>query len=174
MKTVVSIQKLYYGEPITALANSGGLSKDDVTAFISETDTKEVPNVHATTWAYEEDDPTTTDYINQLNDQIYYTDFEAGGRRISFTMGQYEYALKADLKGGKATATGWTAPVSKSIIYKTVVALTRDNTYIIFPKAVISCRTGMVEDKLIGELVTASPLETGIAGMEAEGWFDAA
>jgi len=174
MKTVVDVQRIWYGDLITTLTTPGsGLTKADVDAFIADGTTKEITNVHATTWTYEEGEPSTTDYINQLNGQTYYRDFQPAAKSINFSIGQYEYSTKADLQGGTATSTSWKPALNQGVIFKTFCALTKDNTYIIFPKAIVTARTGMVEDKLLGLLFTASPVETGVDNMETEGWFDA-
>lgn len=169
MKTIVDIKQILYAEPMTAAPLSGAAVK----AIIQDAGTKEIANVHATTWAYEEQEGTTTDYINQLNGNTYFRDSESGSRSVNFTIGQYDYATKADLQGGTATATSWKAPTNQGIIYKCIIAVTKDDTYIVFPKAQIGARTGMVESKLIGLMMTATPMETGIDGLETEAWFDA-
>jgi len=169
MKTIVDIKQIFYGDPLT----SGVLNGAAVKAFIASAGTKQIQNVHATTWTYEEQEGTSTDYINQLNGQTYYKDIQPGSRAINFTIGQYDYATKADLQGGTATATSWTAPENQGLINKCMVAVTKDDTYIAIPKAQISARTGMVESKLIGVMLTATPLETGVAGLAPEAWFDA-
>ena len=169
MKTIVDIKQIFYGEPMTA----GPLNGAAVKAFIENVATKEITNVHASTWTYEEQEGTTTPYINQLNGQTYYLDSEPGSRTISFTIGQYDYATKADLQGGTATATSWIASKNQGIINKCMVAVTKDDTYIVMPKAQIGVRTGMVESKLIGLNLTATPLETGVDNLDSEGWFDA-
>ncbi len=169
MKTVVDIKQLFYANPMTA----GPLTGAAVKAILDNADTKEIKNVHATTWTYEEAEPSTTPYINQLNGQTYYIDSDPGETSISFSIGQYDYATKADLQGGTATAKSWIRPKNQGLIYKTLIAVTKDDTYIVIPKAQINARGGMVEDKLIGLLLTATPVETGIDGLASEGWFDA-
>jgi hypothetical protein len=169
LKTVVDIKELYYGELLTSGPLTGALVK----TFIDDAGTKSIENVHSTTFTYDEAEPSTTDYINQLNGQTYYRDFVPGSKQINFSIGQYDYATKAELQGGTATATSWKAPTQQGIIFKTFVAVTKDDTYIVFPKAIVTARAGMIESKLVGLLFVASPIETGIAGLETEGWFDA-
>lgn len=169
MKTVVDLKQLFYGDAWTA----GPLTGAAIKAFLDNANTKEVKNVHATTWTYEEEEPSTTDYINQLNGQTYYRDNQPGATNISFTIGQYEYETKADLQGGTATPTSWVRPTNQGIVYKGFVAVTKDDTYIAIPKGQVTARGGMVEDKLIGLPVVVTPVETGIEGLASEGWFDA-
>lgn len=169
MKTIVDIKQIFYADAMT----SGPLNGTAVKAVINAATTKEIKNVHATTWTYEEAEPSNTDYINQLNGNTYYIDSQPGSTSISFSVGQYDYETKADLQGGTATATSWLRPKNQGLIYKTLIAVTKDDTYIVVPKAQITARGGMVEDKLIGLLLTATPVETGIDNLEPEGWFDA-
>jgi hypothetical protein len=172
LKTVVDIKQIFYGNPISSVTStSAGLTGGEVETFLGTA--KEIVNVHGTTFTYEEGEPTTTDYTNQLNMQTYYRDFVPAAKSINFSIGQYDYATKAELQGGTATATSWKSPKNQGIIFKTFVAVTKDDTYIVFPKAIVSARAGMVESKLIGLLFSASPIETGIEGLETECWFDA-
>ena len=169
MKTIASIQQIFYAEPMTAAPLSGAAVK----AILNDSSTKQINNVHSKTWAYEEQEGTNTPFINQLNGQTYYNDTQPGTRAINFTIGQYEYETKADLQGGTATSTSWKAPTNQGIINKCFIGRTKDDTYVVFPKAQISCRTGMVESTLMGLMLTATPIETGITGLETEAWFDA-
>jgi len=168
-KTIVSIKEIFYADAI----DSGTLTGAVVAAILLKTDTKKIANVHDTTWVYEEAEGSTTDYVNQMNAQVYYRDYTPGTTSVTFSVGQYEYQTKADLQGGTATATSWKRPELQELIYKCIIARTKDDTYIVFPKASITARGGMVEDKLIGLLLTAVPVETGVAGLVSEGWFDA-
>jgi hypothetical protein len=170
LKTVVDIKRILYAAAMTA----GPLTGAAIKAIIGNASTKEVKNVHSTTWAYEEDEPSINDYRNQINNgAVYYRDSEPGSKSVSFSIGQYDYETMAELIGGTATSTSWTASTDQGLVYKTLIAVTKDDTYLVFPKAQIVARRGMIEDKLIGLLVTATPLDTGIDGLESEGWFDA-
>jgi hypothetical protein len=174
LKTIVDIKQIFYGNPLaTVTSTTEGLSGAEVYALINAGTTKEVKNVHATTWAYNEDEPSTTNNINQLNMQTYCIDTTPGATTISFSIGQYDYQAKADLQGGKATTTSWERPETQGIIYKSIVAITKDDTYLVFPKAQITARGGMIGDKVIGLLLTATPLDTGVTGLASEKWFDA-
>jgi hypothetical protein len=174
LKTIVDIKQIFYGNPLTSVASAtDGLSGEEVYDLIHAESTKDVKNVHATTWQYNDDEPSTTNYINQLNGKTYYIDTTPGATNIGFSIGQYDYQAKADLQGGKATTTSWERPETQGIIYKSIVAVTKDDTYLVFPKAQITARGGMIEDKAIGLLLTATPVDTGVTGLTSEKWFDA-
>jgi hypothetical protein len=173
-KTIVDIKQIFYGAPIATLENpSNGLTGEEVYALIHDGETKKIMNVHSTTWAYSEDEPSTTPYVNQLNGKTYYIDSTPGATSVNFSIGQYDYQTKADLQGGTATATSWERPENQGIVHKSIVAVTKDDTYLVFPKAQIIARGGMIEDKAIGILLTATPVDTGVTGLASEKWFDA-
>lgn len=165
--TVVDIQTIWYGDLII----TSPLKGPDVKAFTKATTTKKIDNVHATTWAYSQDEASVTDYINQLNNTVYYRDSQPGATNVTFSIGQYDFEQKADLMGGTATATEWEAPINQGIIYKGFVAKTKDGTYFAFPKAQISAVEGMIEDKVHGINVTVTPIDPGIAGLSNVKWF---
>jgi hypothetical protein len=173
LKTITDIARILYADPIGSVASpSAGLTGTEVKAVIDDADTKEIVNVHGDTWAYEEEEGTVNPYRNQLNGNTYYNDFQPGATNASFSVGQYDYDTKADLQGGTATATSWERPKVSKIIYKCVIAVTKDDTYIVFPKAQITARGGMIESKLIGLMLNATPVETGVTGLAPEKWFN--
>jgi hypothetical protein len=172
LRTITSIKKIFYAAPIGVVANSTtGLSGAEVAALIANAGTKEITNVHADTWTYDEAEGQTTPYKNQLNGQVYYNDYTPGAASISFSIGMYEFQTKADLQGGKATCTSWERPKTQELIYKSLVCITKDNTYIVFPKAQITARGGMIEGKVVGLMLTATPVETGVDGLASESFF---
>lgn len=174
LKTVTDIQRIWYGAPMTSVANPAtGLSGAEVFALINGASTNEITNVHATTWSYDEAEGSSTDYINQLNGATYHRDYVSGATNVNFSVGQYDYETKADLQGGTATATSWERPKNQGLIYKSLVCQTKDGTYLVFPRAQITARGGMIESKVVGLLLTATPLETGIDGLSSEKWFNA-
>jgi hypothetical protein len=168
MKTIVDIKQIFYAPEIT----TGTLTGSIVDAILKNGTTKEITNVHGTTWTYEEAEPSVTDYINQMNGKVYYRDSVPGAVSVNFSIGQYDYQTKANLQGGTATDTSWTRPETTGLIYKALIAVTKDDTYIVFPKAAVTARGGMVESKLIGLLLSAVAMDTGVSGLVSEGWFD--
>ncbi|MDR2765431.1 MAG: hypothetical protein LBB90_10440 [Tannerella sp.] len=174
LKTIVDIAKIMYADPITSIAlSSAGLTGTEVRSIIDDADTKNVVNVHGDTWSYEEEEGSTTPFKNQLSGATYYNDLQPGAVNVTFTIGQYDYDTKADLQGGTATQTSWQRAAVSKIIYKCIIAVTKDDTYIVFPKAQVTARGSMVESKLIGLAVTVTPVETGVAGLAPEILFDA-
>ena len=93
-----------------------------------------------------------------------------GEVKINFTIGEYDYATKADLQGGKATEKNWERGKYKPI-HKCVIGKTKDGVYVVFPKAAINAR-GSNTDKAVGLAVSAVPLSTGVDGLASEKWFD--
>lgn len=177
MPKFIGIKQLWYTDPLASAPTQAGLS-----ALISGA--TEVLNVHQDTWGYAQDDPSVTDYINELTGKPYYRDAEnQGNKTINFTMGEYDYATKANLQGGTTISegtpskvVGWKAPASPQIIYKAVIALTKTGTYIIFSNAAIIGK-GDQQQKAVGLGVTAVAMEntngTAQAPIADEYWFDA-
>ena len=100
MKPFIGIKKIWYGAVITAAVTPASLKTWLGTAT-------EVKNSHQDTWGYTEDDPTTTDYINELTGKVYYKDVTAkGARTMAFTMGEYSFEDKKELQGGELVKDG--------------------------------------------------------------------
>lgn len=174
-KQFIGIKRIWYADVIA----------EEVTAAKVKTligTAKEVLNSHQDTWGYEESDPESTEYVNELTGQTYYIDMTKGGiPTISFTMGEYAYTDKAALQGGTAitatgvvtsdenTAVGWKRPNTPEIIEKAIIAQTKTGKYIVLTKANIIAKGNFVE-KNIGLGVTAAALENGDIGSEF--WFD--
>lgn len=171
-KTIVGIKKIWYGSPLTVkdVQYMKGSTLNQLMAGAG--DFKEISNIHSSTWAYEEAEPSTTDYINQLTGKVYYRDSVPGASQISFSIGQYDYETKKDLQGGNADANSWSRTDSNELIYKTIIAQTKDDTYIVFSNAAITARGGMVEDKVLGLLMTAVAMENKNPAVPSEKWFD--
>lgn len=64
-------------------------------------------NIHQDTWSIEEEEPSTTEYRNQLTNGVYRQDTEMGNIQMSFTIGQYDYETKAAFMGGTGSETSW-------------------------------------------------------------------
>ena len=95
LKPFIGIKKIWYGDVFTAAVTAATLK----TWLESAT---EVRNSHQDTWSYTEDDPTYTDYINELTGGVYYRDVTAKGTKtIAFTMGEYELDDLVALRGGE-------------------------------------------------------------------------
>lgn len=95
MKPFIGIKKIWYGDVINE-----AVTKTSLKTLIGEM--TEVKNSHQDTWQYTEDDPTYTDYINELNGEIYYRDVtQNGAKTIAFTMGEWTFDDKVALQGGE-------------------------------------------------------------------------
>lgn len=179
-KLFIGIQRLWYTNTLTAAPSQSSIS----TLISSAT---EVTNVHQGTWGYSQDDPSVTDYINELNGQPYYRDKESNGNKtISFTIGEYDYADKAALQGGEVistgssgseTAVGWKASGSLQNIEKAIIAQTKTGKYIIFSNASIVAKVDMQEKNMgLGIVATAieNPNSTTSTPIASEYWLDPA
>lgn len=171
MITAVEIDELYYAEPIkTVTTPAAGLTGAEVATILKNAATKRVKNVHGDTYQYEEAEASVTRYKNALTGEYYRETSEPGEVKINFTIGEYDYATKADLQGGKATEKNWERGKYKPI-HKCVIGKTKDGVYVVFPKAAINAR-GSNTDKAVGLAVSAVPLSTGVDGLASEKWFD--
>ena len=177
-KPFIGIKKVWYGPVLT----SDLTSVSDITALItpqSGTSTfTEVTNVHQGTWGYSQDDPSVTEYVNELTGQPYYRDKETiGARTINFTMGVYDFATKAALQGGSAitssgTELGWKSSGNLENVNKCIIAQTKTGNYIVFSNASIVAK-GDQQDKNIGLGITAVCMENETSGVSAEYMFNA-
>ena len=178
MSLFIGIKQLWYTSPLTSVPTQAGLA-----SLVSGA--TEIKNVHQDTWGYSQDDPTVTDYINELTGKPYYRDAEnQGNKTITFTMGEYDYDTMAALRGGSAITesnkkVGWSAPTSPGIINKAIIALTKTGTYIIFTNATIVAK-GDQQQKAVGLGVTATATENTLGASQNpavsindEYWFDA-
>ncbi len=171
MITAVENDELYYAEPIkTVTTPAAGLTGAEVATILKNAATKRVKNVHGDTYQYEEAEASVTRYKNALTGEYYRETSEPGEVKINFTIGEYDYATKADLQGGKATEKNWERGKYKPI-HKCVIGKTKDGVYVVFPKAAINAR-GSNTDKAVGLAVSAVPLSTGVDGLASEKWFD--
>ena len=170
MKPFIGLKKVWYGTPLTA--ENAPESYSDVENLVKSMTA--VENVHDGTWSYTQDDPSITDYINELTGQPYYRDMtNAGNKTIAFTMGTYEFSDLAALQGGSVLTSGdgWASGVS-SLLYKAIVAQTKTGNYIVFSNAGVVAKTNAAE-KNLGLGVTAVAMESDAAGVALEYRFKA-
>ena len=154
LKPFIGIKKIWYGDVFDAAVTASTLK----TWLSSAT---EVGNSHQDTWGYTEDDPTYTDYINELTGGIYYRDVTAkGAKTITFTMGEYELEDLVALRGG--------AP---NIVNKGIVGQTKTGNYIVFSNAAIIGK-GDQQEKNIGLGVTAVAMDNPNSGVASDYLFD--
>lgn len=167
MKPFIGIKNIWYGDPITEEMTAAKLK-----TWLSSA--KKVTNSHQDTWSYTQDDPSTTDYINELTGKPYYRDMtSAGNKTITFTMGVYSFEDRNTLIGGELVnnGDGWKAPTNPALVYKAVVGQTKTGNYIVFTNAGIVAKTNAVE-KNLGLGVTAVAMDNETAGVADEYLFD--
>lgn len=168
MKPFIGLKQIWYGAPLTTAPSDGAAVTTLVSGFT------EIKNVHEGTWTYTQDDPTVTEYINELTGASYYRDAEtAGQKNINFSLGSYDYADKAALGGGTVIAggKGWAPSSEFAEIRKCVVALTKTDQYIVFSDAIIVAKVDP-QQKNLALGITATALEATTEGVAAEYWFD--
>lgn len=187
----IGIKRLWYADPMAvvptqAIVNSVLAAQPDA----SLVNLKEVKNVHQDTWGYQQGDPEVTDYINELTGKSYYRDKQDEGEKtINFTMGEYAYEDKAALQGGKVvnavghdvanlpdgdtdtTPAGWAAPTTPAFVNKTIIALTKTDTFVCFTNASIVGK-GDQQQKAIGLGVVAVAMESETDGLSDEYWWN--
>lgn len=167
MKPFIGIKKIWYGEPISEALTAAKLKTWLGTAT-------EVTNSHQDTWSYTQDDPSVTDYINELTGKPYYRDMtSAGNKTIAFTLGVYSFEDRVALVGGEIVedGAGWAAPETPELVYKAVVGQTKTGNYIVFTNAGIVAKTNAVE-KNLGLGVTAMAMDNETEGVADEYMFD--
>lgn len=161
MKPFIGLKKVWYGNPLTSAPSASDM--DTLTASMTE-----VKNVHDGTWSYTQDDPSITDYINELTGQPYYRDVTNGGNKtIAFTMGEYEFSDLVTLQGGELVGQdGWAAGAPQ-LFYKSIIAQTKTGNYIVFSNAGLIAKTNAAE-KNLGLGVTAVAMDSDVDGVAAE------
>lgn len=168
LKPFIGIKRIWYGDVIAE-----AVTKTSLPTIIAEM--TEVKNSHQNTWGYSQDDPTYTDYINELNGEIYFRDVtQRGANTITFTMGEWEFSDKVALEGGELVDTdGWASTDSFDTINKAVVAQTKTGNFIVFTNASIVAKNNQVE-KNIGLGVTAVAMTNSNTGVKARYMFNGA
>lgn len=177
MKPFIGIKNIWYGAPLTEAPTIASL-----TALIGSSGTfKRVTNSHDGTWSYEQDDPETTDYKNELTGLTYFTDKTSDGNHIiNFTMGVYDFSQKAELQGGlevKAAEkgsnnldfNGWRSSSANDLVNKCIIAETKTGHLIIFTNAIIIAKVD-TQEKNLGLGVKATAQENETSGVAAEYW----
>lgn len=170
-KPFIGIKQLFYGDVMTSAVTPATLK----TWLSSAT---EVKNAHDGTWSYTQDDPETTDYINELSGKPYYRDKTSNGTKtIAFTIGAYDYATKAALQGGEvimddeSNPIGWKSPSTISLVEKAIVGLTKNGVYVIFTNASIVAKVD-TQEKNLGLGLTAVAMDNQNEGVSDEYWID--
>ena len=172
MKPFIGIKQIWYGNVFSAAVTTATL-KEWLRAA------NEVKNSHQDTFQYTQDDPSVTDYINELTGKPYYRDITSeGNKTIAFTIGEYAFNDKVELQGGRLVGSedggdGWEAPDNPELIYKGIVAKTKTGHYVVFTYAGIVGKTTMAE-KNMGLGVSAVAMDNPTDAVKDEYWFDGA
>jgi hypothetical protein len=182
--TAVDIKAFRFLDPATFKTTIGSKTDIDSTLFASlwkaAADTA-ITNMHQETWTYEEAEASQDFYTNQLTGKKYRAGVkQMGDITVNFTIGPYDYKTKANVLGGTVIeegtdgnkkAVGWKRADGVVDIYKTVMALTRDNQYILLPYVSIAAREANT-DKAVGLAVKGTVIEAQVSGVSSEYWFD--
>lgn len=152
------------------------LKASDMSALIAGA--KDVDNIHGETWSLEETEPSIEKYKNQLTGSVYRQDEAPGELTMNFTIGEYDYALKAELLGGDVIkegekTVGWKRARGYSGVEKCLIAQTKDDQWVVFPRGSVVAREAST-DKAIGLAVVGSALEPKKIDIRPEYWFDGA
>lgn len=171
MKPFIGIKQIWYGDVFSAAVTTATLK-----TWLKKA--TEVKNSHQDTFQYTQDDPSVTDYINELTGKPYYRDITSeGNKTIAFTIGEYAFKDKVALQGGKLVGAGegdgWEAPDNPELIYKGIVAKTKTGHYVVFTYAGIVGKTTMAE-KNMGLGVSAVAMDNPTDAVKDEYWFDGA
>lgn len=170
MKPFIGIKKIWYGDPLTAAPTAAGLKT--ILAGMTE-----VNNSHEGTWSYTQDDPSVTDYINELTGKPYYRDAtNSGNKTIAFTMGVYSFEDRVALQGGEVITegdgtVGWKSSSAPQLVYKCIVAQTKTDNFIVFTNAGVIAKTNAAE-KNLGLGVTAVAMDNTNSSVSDEYLFD--
>lgn len=175
--SAIGVKAIFYGPALTAVAvpyingdPDTGLSPAELKTFLAAATTKQVKNVHEDNWNYEKTKASKTYYKNKLNKKAYRGSVDDPGEsKITFSIGKYDFETKAAFEGGGASATKYSAPSQYEMKELTLVALTEDNVYIVYPKADIVAG-GVTTDDAVAISVEATALDPDIA-IESETWM---
>ena len=165
--SAVSIKKLWYGDPSAITEDLTGAKVKELLASA-----KQVTNIHQDTWTIEEGEPSQDTYKNQLTGATYRMGAkQMGDVTFNFTIGQYDYATKADFMGGTGTDTSWKRNRGVTVVEKYLIAQTEDDQYAVLPKANITTREAQT-DNAVGLSCVATMLEPDAIAVAPEYWFD--
>ncbi len=178
-KPFIGIKRIWYAEPLTE-----ALTPAKLKALLGATTTTEVKNSHDGTWGYSQDDPSVTEYKNELNGQVYYRDkTDEGAKTITFSMGVYSWKNKKDLQGGvmldakgvvtedESEAVGWASSQDLLNVNKAIIAQTKTGNYIVFSNGAVVAK-GDQQDKNITLGVSAVAMESETEDVKGEYMYD--
>lgn len=169
--SAIDIKKLFYCDCSEVSAD---LTEYGLKTLLAKNSVKEVTNVHQDTWSIEESEASQDSYRNQLNGQVYRRGKKQMGDLVfNFTIGQYDYATKAEFLGGTATDTSWKRSSEPTDIHLCLIALTDDDQYAVLPYAEIAGREATT-DGAVGLPVAGTMIAPKNSAIASEYWFDKA
>ena len=171
----VNIKKLWHVDAkdfAEALKDADDLTGSILKTILSAGTTKEVTNIHQDTWTIEEGEPSQDSYKNQLTGATYRMGAkQMGDVTFNWTIGQYDYATKAEFMGGTGAEKRWKRERGAVVKEKALIALTEDDQYCVLPKANITAREAQT-DGAIGIAVVGTMMEPDNVKISPEYWFD--
>lgn len=169
--SAVGIKKLWYTDVSAITADlTGALLK----ALLADAGTKEVKNIHQDTWTIEESEASQDSYKNQLTGTVYRMGTKnMGEMSFNWTIGQYDYATKAEFLGGSVinNGAGWKRARGVVEIRKALIALTEDGQYCVLTNANVNAHQANT-DKAVGIAVKGTAMENENEAISSEYWFD--
>lgn len=169
--SAVGIKRLWYCDPDKISADLTGTL---LANLLADNTIKEVENIHQDTWTYEESEASQDSYKNQLTGSVYRMGTKTMGEvSANFTIGQYDYATKAEFCGGEVIGggTGWKRARGVVDIRKAIIFLTEDNQYGVLPYTNVNTHEANT-DKALGIAVKATAMEPQNTAVRPEYWFD--
>ena len=191
--SAIDIKKLWYTDCISSALTPAALlalvgKRKGIGGVTEETTgtATEILNVHQDTWQIDEGEATQDSYRNQLTGHVYRLGKrQMGDLTVNFTIGQYDYETKAALMGGdmlKSTgavtttaseAVGWQRSNDVVEMYKTLIALTVDDVYVVISRSSLGARESST-DGAIGMAMSGTMTDPTSTGVSAEYWYDCA
>lgn len=176
--SAIDIKKLWHADPATE-----ALTPSVLNTILKNA--KVIKNVHQDTWTIDESESSQDLYKNQLTGATYRMGAKTmGDVTFNFTIGRYDYKLKAELMGGtvitkggsgndKDEAIGWSRQRGIVEMRRMLIALTEDDVYCVLPYANVSTREANT-DGAVGLAVVGTMMEPENENIDSEYWYDAA
>lgn len=170
--SAIDIKRLWVADPMDSEVD-GELTPEIMAARIASA--VEIKNVHQDTWTLDEAEASQDTYKNQLTGSAYRTGARTmGDVTMSFTVGRYDYSLKAFLMGGSVlteggSVVGWARGMVGEV-KKMVIAFTEDDVFCVLPYASIRAREANT-DGAVGIAVVATMVEPPSKNVKPEYWF---
>lgn len=171
----VGIKELRYADPSVVeelVKAKAKLSIPDLKTTL--TNWKKVNNIHQDTWTLEEAEASQDMYRDQLTGGVYRAGKKTmGDITVNWTIGQYDYATKAEFLGGDVNSDGNVWARQRGIVHKefALFAVTDDDQYVLFPRCTVRAREANT-DGAIGLGVAGTVLVPDNEKLSSEYWFD--